>query len=118
MKKNLTTISASEIEMLKLTREVVSVEADIDIVYEKQVPIAGLVLVQGEIEFTKKYKTLSTINSSCVVGVSEVLNEMPVQLGCKVKKDSEVIFLGRSEIINAAEEKSDLFPLVKKYLKA
>jgi hypothetical protein len=117
MKKSVTSISESELDNLRKNHDVISVSSDMNLVYEKQVPIAGLVLIQGELEFTKKYKTHSTVNSSCIVGLNEVMNELTVQLGCKVKKNSEVILLSKSELMNATEEHSDIFPLIRKYLR-
>lgn len=118
MKRSLTEISAIELENLKKNHEVISFDTDMDLVYEKQIPIGGLVLLQGEIEFTKRYKIHGTTTSSCVIGLNEVLNEIPIQHGCKVKKDSEVILLGKSELLNATEEHSAIFPLIKRFLKA
>ncbi len=88
MKKSLTEISDSQLENLRMNHEVVSFDRDMDLVYEKQIPIAGLVLLQGEIEFTKRYKIQGTTTSSCILGLNEVLNELPVQHGYKIKKDS------------------------------
>lgn len=118
MKKSLTEISVSQLENLRRDHKVISFDMDMDLVYEKQIPIAGLVLLQGEIEFTKRYKTQGTTTTSCILGLNEVMNELPVQHGCKVKKDSEVILLGKSELLRAiSEEQSAIFPLIKKYLK-
>lgn len=116
MKKQPTFLSNEEIISLKKNHEVISVLTDMDIVYEKQIPIAGLVLIQGEIEFTKKYKTQGNTTSSCIVGVNEVLNELPVSAGFKVKKNSEVILLGKSELIKAHDEHSEIFPIIRKFL--
>lgn len=118
MKRSLTEISATQLENLRKNHEVISFDTDMDLVYEKQVPIAGLVLLQGEIEFTKRYKTQGTTTSSCILGLNEVLNELPVQHGCKIKKDSEIILLGKSELLNATEEQSAIFPLIKKFLRS
>jgi len=117
MKKSVTEISLSQSEILRKHHKVISIDMDMDLVYEKQIPIAGLVLLQGEVEFTRRYKILGSETSSCILGFNEVMNEIPVQHGCKVKKDSEVILLGKSELLNATEEHSAIFPLIKKYLK-
>lgn len=116
MKKNLTTLTANEVEQLSKGRETISVHADTELVYEKQVPIAGVVLVQGEIEFFKRHKNQATMTSSCIIGLNEVLNQIPVQMGCKVKKNSQIILLGKSEILRASDEHSDIFPFIKKFL--
>jgi hypothetical protein len=113
-----TELSAAQREDLRKNHDVISFEMDMDLVYEKQIPIAGFVLLQGEIEFTKRYKTHGKTTDSCILGLNEVINELPVQHGCKVKKDSEVILLGKSELLSATEEHSEIFPLIKKYLKA
>lgn len=118
MKKNLTTLTANEVEQLMKSRETISVHADTEIVYEKQVPNAGLILVQGEIEFFKRSKNQGNMTSSCIIGMNEVLHEIPVKMGCKVKKDSQIILLGKSEILRASDEHSDIFPFIKKFLKS
>lgn len=113
----MTSLTANEVDQLKKSRETFSVPADTEIIYEKQIPIAGLILIQGEVEFTKRQRGRDSMNSSCMIGIHEVLHEIPVQMGCKVKKDSQIILLGKSEILRASEEHSDIFPLIKKFLK-
>jgi hypothetical protein len=49
-----------------------------------------------------------------MLGVYELLNNRPVELGCKVKSNSEIIMIQKSDLMDAlADEKSELYAIIK-----
>jgi signal-transduction protein with cAMP-binding, CBS, and nucleotidyltransferase domain len=109
MKTELNKLTQEELAILKERSDVLSFPYDCDLVYDHQIPNAGIALLDGEIELTKKSKTLKKIDYNCLYGVQQLLEEKPVKLGCKIKKNSKVILLGRSEIIEALQNPSSRF---------
>lgn len=116
MKNLVTPISETELEILMNIHKPIAIETDMTIVYEKQIPNNGVILVEGEIEFKKKRKAQINTKDRCIVGVREVVNNIPIQYSCTIKKNSLIIFLGRSELLNLNESRKELFPLIKKFL--
>ena len=118
MKKNMSKLTDQQISILKENHEIHSFQNDCDLVYEKQIPNAGIALIDGEIELTKKSKTLEKITSGSLLGVHHLIYQEPTKLGCKVKKDSKIILLGKSEILDSLKDtKSKLFLLLKDFKK-
>lgn len=118
MKKLFTKLSDKQITELQEGREVLSIPSDIDFVYEQQVPNTGIALLDGEIEITKKSKTLENITSGNLFGIHHLIHQEPVAFGCKVKKNSKIILIGKSEILESLKDsKSQLFKLLKDYRK-
>jgi signal-transduction protein with cAMP-binding, CBS, and nucleotidyltransferase domain len=118
MKKLVSALNEKQIEELKESHEILSISDDFDIVYEKQIPNTGIALIQGEIELTKRSKFFERINSGSLFGIYQLIHQEPIKVGCKVKKDSKIILLGRSEILESLKDsKSKLFQLIKEYRK-
>lgn len=87
---------------------------DFDLVYEKQIPNTVIALIEGEIQLTKKSKTSEKITEACLLGLYNLLNHHPVKFGCRVKSDSKVVLLGKSELREHLEnKKSELHQIVK-----
>ncbi len=118
MKKNISKLTEHQITILKENHEIHSIQNDCDLVYEKQIPNTGIALIDGEIELTKKSKTLEKITSGSLLGIHQLINQEPSKVGCKVKKDSKIILLGKSEILDSLKDtKSKLFHLIKDFKK-
>lgn len=118
MKKNISKLTDQQISFLKENHEIHSFKNDCDLVYEKQIPNAGIALIDGEIELTKRSKTLEKITSGSLLGIHHLIHQEPSKLGCKVKKDSKIILLGKSEILDSLKDtKSKLFQLLKDFNK-
>jgi signal-transduction protein with cAMP-binding, CBS, and nucleotidyltransferase domain len=114
MKKKINKLSEKQIKTLKETHEVLSINNDCDLVYEKQIPNAGIALIDGEIELTKKSKILERVSAGNLLGIHYVIHQEPFKFGCKVKKDSKIILIGRSEVLECIKNKeSKLFGLIK-----
>ncbi len=116
MKKKINKLSEKQIKTLKESHEVLSINNDCDLVYEKQIPNAGIALIDGEIELVKKSKTLDKVTPGNLLGIHHIINQEPVKIGCKVKKDSKIILIGRSEVLECIKNKeSKLFGLINDY---
>lgn len=116
MKKKINKLSEKQIKTLKESHEVLSINNDCDLVYEKQIPNVGIALIDGEIELVKKSKTLEKVTPGNLLGIHHIINQEPVKIGCKVKKDSKIILIGRSEVLECIKNKeSKLFGLINDY---
>jgi hypothetical protein len=116
MKKKINKLSKKQIKTLKESHEVLLINNDCDLVYEKQIPNAGIALIDGEIELVKKSKTLEIVTPGNLLGIHHIINQEPVKIGCKVKKDSKIILIGRSEVLECIKNKeSKLFGLINDY---
>ena len=104
MKKNISLLSRSDLESLKKNREVLSFAADFDLVYEKQIPNAGIALLEGNIELVKNKVPMETLTAGCLLGVHHIIHEEPVKLGAKILKNSKIILIGKSEIVESLKE--------------
>lgn len=114
MMKKVTTLNSTDINLLLENCEVLTFKNDFDLVYENQVPCAGIALIQGEIEIIKKSKVEYVVKEGHLLGISELLSHEPIEFGCRVKGKSKVVLLGRSDILNFSQnKKSKLFPLLK-----
>jgi CRP-like cAMP-binding protein len=117
MKKKINKLNESELSLLKSKHQVLSFSTDFDLVYEKQVPNAGVAVVDGEIELTRKSRVLETVGNGTVLGVQQLMKHEPVKHGAKVKKNSKIILLGRTDIEDALNDKaSGLSPLMTKII--
>ncbi|MCM2351270.1 MAG: hypothetical protein NDI69_14710 [Bacteriovoracaceae bacterium] len=114
MKENLNFLNPEDIEALKDEFEVQTFSHDFDLVYENQVPTAGIALINGELQLIRKSKVHKLINTGCLLGVNELLNHQPVKVGCRIKSNSQIVLLGKSEILSSLKNrKSKLFNLIK-----
>jgi len=114
MMKKVTILNQADIDLLLNNFELLTFKNDFDLVYENQVPNAGIALIQGEIEIIKKSKVDSVVKDGHLLGVPELLSQEPVDFGCRVKGKSKVVLLGRSDILESTQnKKSKLFPLLK-----
>jgi signal-transduction protein with cAMP-binding, CBS, and nucleotidyltransferase domain len=113
MMKKVTTLNSTELQLLTENCEVLTFKNDFDLVYENQVPCAGIALIQGEIEIIRKSKVEYVVKEGHLIGVSQILSHEPMEFGCRVKGKSKVVLLGRSDILNFSKnKKSKLFPLL------
>lgn len=113
MKKKMRKLSTSELSTLKQHFSPITFSFSQDLVYEKQVPNTGFVLLKGQMELIKRKKTLEKVEPGSLFGVHEMFHGEPAATGCKVAPKSEVIILTKSEIIEAMKnEYSDLRKII------
>jgi CRP-like cAMP-binding protein len=114
MKKNIKRLSSRELMTLKSKFLPLKFHSDFDLVYESHIPNTGFVLLNGEINLMKKKKTKEVIGPGNMLGVYELLNDHPADLGCKVKRNSELLLIQKSDLMEAlADTESDLYAIIK-----
>ncbi len=106
MNEKMNHLTSIEIEILKKDFEVLTFSNDFDLVYENQVPIAGIALIEGGIDLIKNSKVYKTFHECNLFGVSELLNTEPVKYGFRVKAKSKIILIGKSDILNLKKNKT------------
>lgn len=97
-------LTNEEIEVLKKHFSTLKFSSPFNLVYEAQVPNTGVVLLSGEIELFRKNKK-ETIPPGTLLGVHQLLNDEPVKQGCKIKENTEVLLLEKSDILRHTEDK-------------
>lgn len=112
MKQNVKPIFPEDITKLKNEFEVLTFPSDMELVYEMHVPLAGIILLGGSLEIFHGDEVVESISPPHMVGVANLVNEIPVEYGCRVKANSQVILIGKSKILDILKDKrSHLFKL-------
>jgi CRP-like cAMP-binding protein len=115
MNNTIIKLTKHEIKILKKKFQSLKFNNDFNLVYESQVPNTGFVLLNGELEIFKKKKVFSTVKPGNMLGVYELLNNAPVDHGCKVMGNSELIMIQKSDILAALDDKnSELYDILTK----
>jgi hypothetical protein len=114
MKKKIKKLTQDEIQFLRERFNSLRFENAFDLVYESQIPNTGIVLLDGQINLLKRKKIHSTIEPGTLLGITNIINNEPSQLGCKVLGNSELIMLNKSEILEALNDKDpELYAIIK-----
>ena len=106
MTKEITTLTEEEISILKKDRSPLYFKNDFDLIYESQIPNMGIILLHGELKFVKKKKILSSIPQGAIIGIRNIINNIPFPMGLKIYKDSSILMIEKSEIVEALTRKS------------
>lgn len=106
MKTKMKILNTEEIELLKKHFSPLKFNSPFNLVYEQQIPNTGVVLLSGKIELYKKNK-IETIQPGTMLGVHQILNDEPVKQGCKIKENTEVLLLEKSDILKLGEKTED-----------
>ena len=113
MKNNIPQLDALNLKRIADFFEVITFNNDFDLVYEKQISNTGIILFHGEIELFKKKKSLLINTPGSIVRINSMLENVPLHYNCRVKKDSTIIMLPKSEIIKILQKRNDpLFKLI------
>lgn len=121
MKTKITKLTTQELEKLKKRFESFRFKTPFHLVYEKQIPNTGIVLLDGEIELLKRKKIEEKVTTGSILGIYHLLNNVPVKHSYKINENSEVILIQKSDILQAIhDEDSELHELIplKEYQKA
>jgi hypothetical protein len=114
MKSNIIKLTAKQIKYFKKDFELLKFTSDFELVYELQIPNTGIVLISGELSLFQKNKTISKIKPGNMLGVHAIINSEPVDHGCKVVGNSELILLHKADIMDAlSDEHSELYAIIK-----
>lgn len=106
MKKDIITLTTDEIKTLKEIQEPIVFRNDFDLIYESQVPNVGVVFLEGEIKLLKKKKVLDTLPRGSIIGLYHLIHNFPLPVGVKIYKDTSVLMIEKSLIIQALAQKS------------
>ncbi|MFZ4713191.1 MAG: hypothetical protein ACOYL6_05755 [Bacteriovoracaceae bacterium] len=113
MKKKIKCLNPEEIQVINEHFEEMTFPNDFDFVYESQVPNSAILLMDGELRLCKKNKVVEVIKPGVLIGVYQLLNNIPVKLSWKLGKKSKAILLNKSVIMNALKNKnSPLFNIL------
>jgi CRP-like cAMP-binding protein len=114
MKSDIIKLTPKQIKFLRRDFELLKFTSDSDLVYELQIPNTGIVLISGELSLFQKSKIHTTIQPGHLLGVKAIINSEPVEHGCKVTGDSELILLHKGDIMKALSDKdSELYAIIK-----
>ncbi len=91
-------LTEEQVSNLKKEFEVLQFEEDTMLFYENQIPQTGLVLIEGEIEVLKKSKVQKIIYPFTIIGINQIINNIPSLLGHRVRTKSRIMVLAKSEI--------------------
>jgi CRP-like cAMP-binding protein len=117
MQNKIKNLTKQEIKLLKKHFQILKFNTSFDLVYESQIPNTGIVLLNGELALFKKKKVKFTVRPGSMLGVHMLLNNQTSELGCRIKENSEIIIIHKSDIIEAlANKDSELYELLKENL--
>lgn len=114
MKNKMKKLNSKELSILKKYFTTLKFNNPFHLVYEKQVPNTGIVLLDGELDLLSKNKIQETLMPGFLLGVHELIHNEPAKFGCLIKKDSSVLLLEKSDILSALEdEDSEVNPILR-----
>ena len=67
--------------------------------YEGQVPISGYLILDGSIQVSYKKKFKKMLNSGHLLGVSELLNNKPIQMSAEAFPNTNVCFIDKTTLL-------------------
>lgn len=99
-------LTLNENELSRLTQELGTIyfPQDFHFAYQKQIPNAGIVLLKGEILLLKNKKISERIGPGILLGMRNLLQETPLKSSWYILKDSEVIILNKSQILDGIKD--------------
>ncbi len=106
MKNQIQKLDPKKLELLKNYFETMKFQSDFDLVYEKQIPNTGIILISGELNLLKKKKILELKLPGISLGIKNMLDNIPFRFNCRVKKDTELLLIPKSELIRILNEKN------------
>lgn len=114
MSENVNLLDENEIAALEKDFETLTFQNDFDLVYENQVPNTGIALIEGQIDLIKNSKVRESIHQRSLIGITQLMKQVPVEFGFRVKAKSRIILLGKSDILGFEQnKKSKLHSLFK-----
>lgn len=114
MKDKANLLDPETLEILEQEFDTFTFPNDFDLVYENQIPSTGVAILEGTVEITKGSKVKGKYPAGYVLGLSQLLEDRPVKYGCRVKANSKVVLIGKSNIMGRSKKKNQF---LKKLLK-
>jgi len=106
MSKEIITLSEEEVRTLTDLKSPLLFKNDFDLIYESQVPNVGILFLEGELKILRKRKILSTPPLGSLIGLYHLMHNTPLPMGVKVCKNTSVIMIEKSTILEALAQKS------------
>ncbi len=99
-------LTSNELGQLSQELGPVHFSHDFNFSYQKQIPQAGIVLLEGEIQLLKNNRIQETISPGFMLGIKNLLNEIPLKSGLFILKESKVIILNKTQILEGLKNPS------------
>lgn len=110
-------LEQGDISLLKKTFKSFQFHQAFDLVYEKQVPHMGILLLRGELLLTLRNKIADKVEPGTLLGLHQLLHNIPLKMGIKVMPNTEILLLQKSEILDALHDPaSELNPILTSQL--
>lgn len=106
MKNKLKKFNDLELQQINDEFKAVTFNNEFDFVYEEQVPNTAILLTDGELTLYRKNKLLEVIDPGHLLGAYQLLHNEPVKYSCKVARNSKVILLDKSTLLEASDDPS------------
>lgn len=116
MKEKPNLLNLGDIEILEKEFDILTFPNDFDLVYENQIPSTGVAILDGCVEMMKGSKIQDTITKGHVLGLQELLEEIPSKYGYRVKAHSKVVLIGKSQIIGRRNKKLSFLSSFRKVI--
>lgn len=100
MSKNLVIehIDPFNLQLLQKFSDPCLYQSETELIYEGQIPFAGYLLLEGEIQFIKRKTIFQKILPGTLFGVSELMENRPLKFTVKILPGSKVCILDRSTV--------------------
>lgn len=105
MKEKASLLNPTDIEILEREFETLTFPNDFDLVYENQIPSTGVAILEGTVELIKNSKVFAKFDANYLLGLNHLIHETPARYGMRVKANSKVILLGKSQIMNSVKNR-------------
>lgn len=116
--KNAIKVSREIIEEIKEHCSVKIYNAKSTLFYEGQVPIVAFLVVDGTVNLLKNRKIKSTVRQGCIVGVNELLNNLPYHFEAQIPPHTSLCFLDKSTLKEILSHDTELAKILSENAQA
>lgn len=94
----ITILDKKELERIKKTLPECEFRNKTYLFFEGQVPTVGTLLIDGDIQLVKKKKIIKKLTEGTLIGVGELMQNIPSQVGALINEGTKVCLFDRSSI--------------------
>lgn len=107
-------LNSNELELLRKRFNEFTFKQDFTFIYERQIPTAAVILIEGEIILKRnKSNTFKIIPPGFVIGLPNLLKNKPFKFNCGLRGTSSVLLLPKYDIFDIlSNKKSPLYSLL------
>lgn len=109
MSATLRKLKSSEVNLLKSMFRPLKFSRTFNLVYEDQIPHTGILFLNGEANLTRKNKIIENIDHGVIWGIEQLLHNVPSKFGLQIIRDSEVILIPKSALLEAIKDENSFF---------